>query len=305
MVTFSKSTVMDYLSTKEVVNTRHDAPIPLFPREDLKSDSESSKVCLELKRPAAAGGGTYEKEFNSFNGTTTEEYCKFRMMWDEIVRNVPLRTPADKFAQIDSLVAGNPKMYWDAAVNSIPAAIAETDAGFDHAMDVFSRNFCESDARSVQRQFMNCSLGRPYNMSMTEFFSRLLFMDRCIPYLPGVGARFPEYQLKEIIMANTPNWVNDILCTTSYDWADPAKTHMEVVQHLERLLRIQRQAEQKRKKRNPKKGKKVTKATRTLKREKTRRLVPTKDAVSFLKPSGIVRININPNLKVLASGVLY
>jgi hypothetical protein len=71
-------------------NPRWQAPILLYPEPDT-GETEIEMVKVKLRRnPTVASSPNYEKSYTPWTGHTVEEYCKFRAMLDEYIKQVPL-----------------------------------------------------------------------------------------------------------------------------------------------------------------------------------------------------------------------
>ena len=239
--TLRNSNNNDDTSTRVSNNPKHKAPIPLYPEPKSKQENEESEVKLKLKRnPNANNSPTYEKAFKPFDGSTAEEYCKFRVMFDEITAQVPLATVATKFAQMTTILTGTSKSYWDAAVANLPWAQQGGQAGWDNAMEEFANNYASTTARQEQKRFMNRNLAKPKDMTPNAYWNRIQEMNRLLEYLPGVGNRFPPDQLREIVVTTMPAWMENTMIQANFKWESDELTDREVVDYLQRLYGMEK-----------------------------------------------------------------
>ena len=106
-------------------------------------------------------------------------------------------------------------------------------------MEAFAVNYCSDNARQEQKRFMNRVLSKPREMSVQTFWMRLNAMNRMIPYLSGVGDKFPKDQLRDILVHAVPQWQRDVMTTSNYKWDDPNMKDTQVIQYLEKLRLIE------------------------------------------------------------------
>ena len=170
------------------MDTRFRAPIPLIlppEQQEVKSTNDET-IKLKLRRnPAQHNSATYEKTFTVWDGKSVESYCHFRDRLQEIIVAVPLNTPQMKFGQMNSLVKGTAKSHWNTVVSNLQPGDAQSDAGWNNALQAFTRKNCSSNARLQQYRFMMKKMGLVSGMSVTDFWDRISLMQRFLTYLPA------------------------------------------------------------------------------------------------------------------------
>ena len=224
------------LPTKEPTNPKHEAPIPLYPLPTVEGADES-EVKLKLKRnPGNTNSPTYEKAFKPWDGNTAEDYCRFMVMFEEITKQVPLSTAPAKFSQMVTLLAGTSKVNWETAVANLPEDINNTDEGFETALYEFALNYAVASARQKQRRFINRNCRKPMDMQLNIYWNRIQELNRYMEYLPGTGAKFEEDQMREILFASLPGYVEEFLNATNFDWESQTHSNREVITKIQNAI---------------------------------------------------------------------
>jgi hypothetical protein len=222
---------------KQAKNPRFQAPIPLY--EEADPTNTPTEIKVKVKRnPNDPKSGTYEKTYQTYSGATIKGYCKFRDNLKDYISQTATTDPIAKFNAVDHLLDGTLKTNW-ILIRQDYNTVDPTEKNYVEALEKFSLMFCDIRARRQQKRFMR-RLGRPHQMTITTFSSRLDTMNRYINYLPGTGEPLGEEEMRIALIEAQPDWMKTVMEEANYEWDDLEKhSKQEVLQYLGRLLLIQ------------------------------------------------------------------
>ena len=222
---------------KQASSRKFSAPIPLYPEQD--KDNMPTEIKVKARRnPASVTSGTYEKVYTTFSGSAEEGYCKFRTDLDDCVEQTAINAALGKFNAVGHLLTGTPRSNWDTIQLEYEAPL--TEENFQEALNKLGLTFCDARARRLQKRFMTKSLGRPHDMTVSSFSSRIDTMRRYFRYLPGTSAEPTDEEMRYILIDAQPEWMRNAMDQTNYDWEDlEAHSKTQLVQYLGRLSLIQ------------------------------------------------------------------
>ena len=210
MTIFSRPLTKDeeeYLN-RQSSRRKFSAPIPLYPEKD--NDNMSTEIKVKARRnPACATSGTYEKVYTTYSGSTVEGYCQFRTDLDDYIEQTAINTALGKFNAVGYLLTDMLRSNWDTIQFDYAAPL--TDENFQEALNKLVLTFCDARSRRLQKRFMTRSLGRPHDMTVSSFSSRIDMMRCYIPYLPGTSDELTEEEMRYLSIDAQPKWMCDVM----------------------------------------------------------------------------------------------
>jgi hypothetical protein len=84
-------------------------------------ETKIKKVKVKLRRnPTVVSSPIYEKSYTPWTGYTVEEYCKFRVMIDEYIKQAPLNNVNKRMNAVSLLRSGTPLSNWQNVLSQLP-----------------------------------------------------------------------------------------------------------------------------------------------------------------------------------------
>jgi len=205
-------------------------PIPFYvdeKEEKKKKDKNKSEekdnfkeISLRLD-PEDENGETLKKKVRLFENGTPEEWFRWRIEFDEVVRDAPLLTPQAQNCAAVAFLRGKAKDYFQAAnLRRTAENLARpeddrlrTDDIFAQVIeDVGKRFFPTNHAYIRQVNYMRHHLYMVKGTTLHEFKDRLLLLNSYLSYFPtdpqvGPPRSFLEWELRDILdRAKTVGW---------------------------------------------------------------------------------------------------
>jgi hypothetical protein len=242
---FSRPTGSNGMETL-VLQQRGPPPIPFTKEKSVSAPANSRDLFVSISLrtdPGKKDSGTFEQKVRTFSQGTAEEFIRWRMAFDEVVRAKPLTSGKSKVGMANVLLTGAAKDLFAhhlLSVNVAPPGAAsddedeDDDAIFDATIAQLSKQYVPLDGLAKQKAYLRYHL-RLGNIGVKPFVARLQELNNYLSYFPNGSraSKLPDDELIEIIDRAKPLEWHVAMLTANID--PSTMSLQEVTEYFERL----------------------------------------------------------------------
>ena len=228
MKTYFSEATLEYIKRVAVLQARalHVFPpaIP-FRREKKKEDDEeweSKKIKIRLDPDDNDVSNRIETPFFVFENGEAEDWVKWRMQMDELIRDMPLTTGEQKVKVAKALLKGQAREYFTGILIDLEMQMDEEDEmtaedRYTEAIETLGKKYFPTEhAYRRQKSYLRYHLFM-MDMKLSDFKAELLRQNTYLRYFPIPDDKesvegFPDDELVEIVdRAKRIEWQRDLL----------------------------------------------------------------------------------------------
>ena len=207
---------------------------------------EHTKMMKVKIDPTDEESDSLDVKVTIFEVGDAEEWVRWRIQFEELVRDVPLKDALQKTKVAKALLRGQAKEFFDTALSTLIINSSDEDDEeiFQAAVEQLGRHYFPSNhAWRRQRNYLRYHLFMA-DMTLLEFKQRLLEMNKFLNYFPIPDDReeveaLPQDELVEILdRAKRVEWQRDLLTANIDPYGMSLEEYCKYLEKLEVKHRI-------------------------------------------------------------------
>ena len=204
-------------------SARYQFVLPLVPpkisSEDLKDKTKFVTFDLKVKAGGAAASPSYKKSMRTFEEGTPQEWIDVLSGLKEIWLQNSVTGPTDRAATVLAILKGDSRSNFETALEDARvdpgggAPLAMTTDMIETALLSVTTVVFPFRALEVQKQWMNRSMKKPYDLSASQTKNAITRLNNALPYFPlgSEASKFTDAELIGLFEFSIPQRWRDIM----------------------------------------------------------------------------------------------